>query len=209
MNHSSLQQYPIPFEEKRDLSLEEALANARAAMNEKSRGFRKENPAHLPSDPEHPELYALCPGCKVHPAGGIYPAVELLRERSCPTGERLARDGAAGESSGEKESPAGDREGSLCSTFMRSAQPSSSLLLDSGAKGWLRTDRPSPETESLTPGPRPETGPRFFLTPVLRLCSDGVRRVQLRCSRAWYFHRRRSVCKKRLSQIASLSSSTS
>ena len=63
------------------IGLDEALANARRAQTS-TREFRGENPAHLPPESRLPDLYALCPGCQLHPGGGIYPAEELAANLS-------------------------------------------------------------------------------------------------------------------------------
>ena len=189
------------------INFEEALANARGAV-EKDREFRVNNPAHLPPESRLPDLYALCPGCDLHPGGGIYPADELLRSEGCPAGERLRGQLAAEQLFEEEEGRRVEREGPPAPVMKRREPPLPSSLLDFSATDRLRGG-PQSHSETLTPGSPSESGRRLLLTRPRQLCSRGLERLRARASRAWYFHRRAAICRKRLSRIASAASSFS
>jgi len=189
-----------------ELAWDEVLANGRRALDENGE-LRTHNPAHLPPEPELPDIYALCPGCPEHPGGGIFPAADLARSEACPAGQRLRRRSAAIHFE-EKEGPTAEREGSAAMALMRRNPARPSSLLDSAADDRLRSD-PFPRNGSLTRGSSPETGPRFPLTRPLQLCSRWMEAQKLRVARIWYFRRRASVCRRRLSRIASAASSIS
>lgn len=185
-----------------ELDLAEALATARRALAEAgsrnddggSRGIR----AHLPKSPGGPEIYALCPGCEVHPGGGIFPAAELARAEGCPTGAHLpAKDNAFTEGEGrrraEREGSArsGPEERKAFSRFSPSAFPLGFSLTGSrGLCSGLRGSSIMAMAARLSPR---------------RLLAEGGRRLR----RGWYFHRRRAICRQRLSRIASDPSWTS
>ncbi len=188
------------------LSWDEVLANGRRAVDETGE-LRTSNPAHLPPEPDLPDIYALCPGCEEHPGGGIFPAAELLRSDACPAGRRL-RSSAAGQHFEEKEDRPAEREGSAVPVLRRrnSALPSSLLKLHADDR--LRGGS-FPRFEALTPESLPETGPRFSLTRGAALCSRWMETQKLRVARAWFFRRRAAVCRSRLSRIANAASSIS
>ncbi len=121
------------------LSWDEVLANGRSAVDETGE-LRTMNPAHLPPEPDLPDIYALCPGCDEHSGGGIFPAAELLLSDVCPAGQRL-RGSAAGQYFEEKEDPSVEREGSTEVVLRRrgSARPSSLLNFRSLLKNWARS----------------------------------------------------------------------
>jgi hypothetical protein len=187
------------------ISWDEVLANGQGAINEK--GELRTNPAHLPPEPELPDIYALCPGCEEHPGGGIFPASELARSQSCPAGQRL-RAGAAGSRFEEKEGRPADREGSAVTALKRRNSTLPSSLLDLCADDRLRGGS-FPQDEALTLGSHPETGLRFFLTRPLDLCSRWIEAQRLHVARVWFFRRRAGICRKRLSRIANVASSIS
>jgi len=190
------------------IDLDEALANARRA-DTTNREFRENNPAHLPPESRLPDLYALCPGCQLHPGGGIYPAEELLRSEGCPAGARLRAQLSAEDLLEEGEGRRAEREGPPDPVLKRrdSALPSS--LLDLSATDRLRGGSFT-RSEALTPESLPETGHRRSpLIRAMELCSHGLEGLRVRVGRAWYFHRRAAVCRKRLSRIASAASSYS
>ncbi len=177
------------------LTLDEALSNAQAAtahaevqVSNDIGGFR-DMKAHLPASPGGPEIYALCPGCKVHPVGGIYPAAELARAEGCPTGRRLPQQ--TDDLDGEEKCRRAEREGSA-HTGPEGRKPlsrfsSSDFLLLTELKGLCSGLLGS--MTHLAPG---------------RLLAESGRRLR----RYWYFHRRRAICRQRLSRIVSGPSST-
>ncbi|MCP4548150.1 MAG: hypothetical protein GY835_16925 [bacterium] len=197
----------IPRVDSGEVGLAEAVANAArnsATPGDPERhwrerlengGSRKAN-AHLPGKSGDPEIYALCPGCEVHPEGGIYSAAELAGAEGCPVGSRLNTviDAPCSEPvvSGLEGCHGAEREGSA----------------PTGSE-WRNAPLPlfRPEivfnltalTAAFQGG-----GSRllFLLTAPGRLCSGLYRDCRRRWSRAWYFHKRRSVCRRRLSQIA-------
>ncbi len=183
------------------LDLEEALANARRSLSEAPGGapgrdhengdFRGDI-AHLPKAPGGPEIYALCPGCKVHPDGGIFPAAELARAEGCPTGAHLPAGNDA--LIGGEECRRAEREGSAHPgpelRESRSRFSPSNFL-----KGFSLTESSGLWSGSLKPlGTM--TG---LLSRPRRLLENGSRQLR----RSWYFYRRQAVCRRRLSRIAS------
>lgn len=180
------------------LDLETALANARRFQaTGSSPGDSRANEAHLPGLPGGPEIYALCPGCPVHPDGGIYPATALARVEGCPAGRRLAAQRAASTRAGEEERQRAEREGSAHRV---------SVERDALSRCF------SPAFFSARPWGRAVSD--FSLTALAGLCSGALERLtapgrQLfaaigrRIRRRWYFHRRRAICRQRLSRIAS------
>jgi hypothetical protein len=198
------------------VGFEEALANARAFLaapkhgtaeaNMKTGAFRSK-PVHLPDRPEGPEIYALCPGCELHPGGGIFPASELVRAEGCPTGDRLT---AASDSCGEGECRGADREGSALPGTERADAPRPFLspvsFIEVGVLGALGA---TGMKSGVAVAARRFAAAAVVLTAPVRLCS-GLRDEALRrLRRAWYFHRRRAICRDRLSRIASNPSWTS
>jgi hypothetical protein len=188
------------------LSWDEVLANGRSAVDETGE-LRTTNPAHLPPEPDLPDIYALCPGCDEHSGGGIFPAAELLLSDVCPAGQRL-RGSAAGQYFEEKEDPSVEREGSTEAVLRRRSSTRPSSLLNSHADNRLRGGS-FPRFEALTPESSPDAGPRFSLTRVQALCSGYVETQKLRITRAWFFRRRAAICRSRLSRIANAASSIS
>jgi hypothetical protein len=180
------------------LDLDEALANARhaqaattlsAVRDSNDIGDSRDMKAHLPAFPGGPEIYALCPGCKVHPDGGIYPAAELARAEGCPTGARVPVE-ASDLDEGEKCRRA-EREGSAHT----GPEGRNSLSHFSSSDFFLLT-----ELKGLCSG---LLGSMTHLAPQ-RLLAESGRRLR----RYWYFHRRRAICRQRLSRIVSGPSST-
>ncbi len=198
---------PLP-RRPRALGLAEALANARrqlagqsAAPQPSLHGGSRPG-AHLPGKPGGPEIYALCPGCEVHPGGGIYPADELVRAEGCHTGRQMS---AARDSYGERECRQAEWEGSARPGTERRDAP-----LPSGSPAFLHT-----EPRALIPragregGAGPAARVLFLLTAPWRLGEGLVADVRRRLRRAWYFRRRRAICRRRLSRIVSSPSWTS
>jgi len=189
------------FEAGDELALGEALANARRALaagGDTIHGGPRNDQAHLPPDSGGPELYALCPGCQVHPAGGIFPAGQLVRAEGCPAGRRLAEALAAKRTfTGEDECRRAAWEGAARSgpegrtTPFPSASPELSRRAGRAAAGRGGA------------GPRLTRALRFSLTAPWRLWSAWVADAERRLRRAWYFHGRRATCRRRLSRIAS------
>jgi hypothetical protein len=194
-----------PRRPRADLDLEAALANARRFLATGSHpGDSRANQAHLPGLPGGPEIYALCPGCSVHPDGGIFPAAELARVEGCPAGPRLAAQLAAARAlTGGEGRQWAEREGSARRVSAERNALSRSF---------------SPAVHSTRP--RGRVSIDFSLTTLGGLCSGALEALaapgrhilaaasrQLR--RRWYFHRRRAICRQRLSRIASDPSWTS
>jgi len=188
-----------PRRPRADLDLETALANARRFLVTGSHpGDSRANQAHLPGLPGGPELYALCPGCPVHPDGGIYPATALARVEGCPAGRRLtAQLAAAGVLTGEEGRQRAEREGSA-----RRVSAERDALSRSFSPAVPHRRRP--ERWSID----------FSLTALTGLCSGAcellaapgrqlLAAASRRVRRRWYFHRRRAICRQRLSRIAS------
>jgi hypothetical protein len=157
----------------------ESLARRSQRFNGAPRAYE----AHLPGRPGGPQIYALCPGCAVHPDGGTFPMAELARAEGCPAARRLAlgsesssmaRRLAGTSISGERECRGAGREGP--------AHPG--------------TER----REAPLPSPSPFL---FFLTAPWRLGEGLVKDLRRRLSRARYFRRRQSLCRRRLSRIVS------
>ena len=188
-----------PRQPRVDLDLDAALANARRFLATGSiPGDSRANQAHLPGLPGGPEIFALCPGCSVHPDGGIFPAAELARVEGCPAGPRLAAQLAAASAlTGEEGRQWAEREGSARRVPAERNSLSRSF---------------SPATVGTRPRGRVPVD--FSLTALGTLCSGALEALaapgrhilaagsrQLR--RRWYFHRRRAICRQRLSRIAS------
>lgn len=181
-----------------ELGPAEALDNARrfladgGARREHEHGGSRDKHAHLPASPGGPEIYALCPGCQVHPDGGIFPAAELARAEGCPTGRRVSDTHA--ELVGGEKCRGAEREGSA---HPGSAGRSSSAHFSPpvSRRGLMST---------LTALVAPCSIIANALSP-RRALDDVVRRLR----RGWYFHRRRAICRRRLSRIASDPSWTS
>ncbi len=180
------------------LDLDEALANARHALatavdagvrDSKNIGGFRDMKAHLPASPGGPEIYALCPGCKVHPDGGIFPAAELARAEGCPTGTRMPAE-ESDLAGGEKRRRA-EREGSAHTDSERR----NTLSRFSSSDFFSLT-----ELKGLCSG---LFGSMAHLAP-RRLLAESGRRLR----RRWYFHRRHAICRQRLSRIVSDPSST-
>ena len=190
-------------EQAMTVSLDEATANVRAFLAARSsgaadtqNGIFRSKPVHLPDRPEGPEIYALCPGCELHPGGGIFPASELIRVEGCPTGDRIAAGRA--QQFGEGECRGADWEGAALPGAERPDTPFPFLSPISNFLGRGR---------AVTASGLAATA--FVLTAPGRLCSALGTEAQRRIGRAWYFHRRRAICRDRLSRIASNPSWTS
>jgi hypothetical protein len=172
-------------------------------------GVSRINEAHLPAKPGGPEFYALCPGCEVHQDGGIFPVAELVRAEDCPTGRRLLGDGVGGQAlAAEEECRRAEREGSARSgTKGRDPSLPSSLpaFFRSAPRAIALSEAVSTASAAsmIDLGRRSVAALRLFLTAPWRLCSGGAAQLERRLRRAWYFHRRRAVCRRRLSRIAS------
>ena len=189
---------PAPTPRNGNLSLEEALANARRSLGQDhDDGDFRGKKAHLPGIPEGPEIYALCPGCKVHPGGGIFPAAELARAEGCPTGAHLP--GANDTLIEGEECRRAEREGSAHPG--PESRNSDSRFSPSNFMGGFSLT----ESKSLWSGSRGPLGTMAgLLSRPRRLLENGSRQLR----RSWYFHRRQAVCRRRLSRIVSGPSST-
>ncbi len=209
------------------LSFDEALANAHAFIisdvaetnsaadtSNTNDGIFRSKPVHLPDRPEGPEIYALCPGCELHPGGGIFPAAELRRAEGCPTGERLAMTAASGETpvGGSASWPAGKANDPIFGKGRCRGADREGLALSG-------TERPDVSLPFLFPNFSAASvatvaasalaAAGFALTTPWRLCSGAWDGALRRLRRVWYFHRRRAICRDRLSQIANSPSLTS
>jgi hypothetical protein len=190
-----------PGHRDHELTSAEAMDNARLWL---ARGGVSPDPsegglheqAHLPGNEEIPEIYALCPGCEVHPGGGIYPAAELVRAEGCLAGERLRANIQVGnEYAGGGECHRAEREGlALRGTEQREPQfPSSTPVLLQGEKSRGMVGALVAPVRSFF----------FHLTIPFSMCFRLYSELERRVRRSWYFHRRRTICRQRLSQIAS------
>ena len=176
-----------------DLGLAEALDNARRSLLGVADGETA-----TPPGAGTPALFALCPGCPVHPDGGLVAAAEDTTE-DCPAGARLAAQLTA--LAGGEERLWAEREGSAHAgsvereTLARFSPPAT---FHPGAAAPRRIDFSLTGLGRLCSG-AVEAVSAILVAPPRRLLADGGRRLR----RRWYFHRRQAVCRQRFSRIAS------
>ena len=175
-----------------DLGLAEALDNARRSLLSVA-----DDATSPPPGAGAPALFALCPGCPVHPDGGLVAAAEVATE-DCPAGARLAAQ-LTTLAGGEKRLWA-EREGSAHAgsvereTLARFSPPAT---FHSGADAPPRIDFSLTALGRLCSG-AVEAVSAILVAPPRRLLADGGRRLR----RRWYFHRRQAICRQRFSRIA-------
>lgn len=175
------------------LELAEALDNARRVP------LRVEGAgADAPPGAGAPALFALCPGCRTHPDGGLVATTTAEAAADCPAATRLAAQLtvlAGGEERRWAEREGSAHTGSVERETLARPSPPATFHPGAGASHWI--DFSLTVLGRLCSG-AVEAVSAILVAPPRRLWADGGRRLR----RRWYFHRRQAVCRQRLSRIA-------